>query len=52
MKKPTPQEQMKKVESRYGKTLGASKGRNAPTKGKVRVKPRKSSVKIEYNKKF
>lgn len=51
-KKPTMTEMMNTVNRRYGKTLGASKGSKPAPKGKVRVKPRKSSLKIEFNKKF
>lgn len=51
-KQPTVQEMMSTTQRRLGATTGASKGRNAPTKGKIRVKPRKSSIKIQYNKKF
>lgn len=42
MKKPTIKEQVDKVVSRYGKTLGASKGKHAKPKPKLKLTPRGS----------
>lgn len=58
MKKPTFKEQAAKVEARYGKTLGASKGKRPAPKASVKVTPRASikkgltGAKLRYKKEF
>lgn len=59
MKKPTIKEQAAKVEARYGKTLGASKGKKPAPKGsfkgsrpRVNAKDGLHGAKIKYTKKF
>ena len=52
--KTTVQSRMKTIEDRYGKTLGASKGSPAPTKGKVSIKgtnPFKGKAALTWKKK-
>jgi hypothetical protein len=51
-KRPTVNEMMSVASKRLGKTTGASKGSPPPSKGKVKVKPRRYSVKVEFNQKF
>lgn len=58
MKRPTIKEQIAKVEARYGKTLGASKGKKPAPKVSVRGRPRVSlkdgltGFKLKVTKKF
>lgn len=58
MKKPTIKEQAAKVEARYGKTLGVSKGGKTTPKISVRGRPRGNlndgltGFKVKVTKKF
>lgn len=58
MKKPTIKEQAAKVEARYGRTLGASKGKKPAPKVSVRGRPRGNlndgltGFKVKVTKKF
>ena len=58
MKKPVIKEQAAKVEARYGKTLGASKGKKPVPKISVRGRPRGNlkdgltGFKVKVTKKF
>lgn len=58
MKRPTIKEQAAKVEARYGKTLGASKGKKPLPRVSVRGRPRGNlsdgltGFKVKVTKKF